>query len=172
MAPTVTTVLNALFQRPHQGVGHEPPRWTQVLGDGVLHVSYGDDGPVFLVTVEEVERRRWVPEQPIALGSVAGLDAELVGVVVDNFVHVQLRVVGSVPDHPAEDPALRLSRVQVSIDDGLGTSYEFSAGQFGGTGTERAGQQSFRPRPPTDVDQLVLTLRTPDGTPVRVPVRP
>jgi hypothetical protein len=163
------------------------------LDGGVVALDYGDDDHAFQLTVERVTRGRWAPEHPVRIGHVEGVEVDLVGVTVDNFVHVHLaaaptderdRLTRSYTDafeqwaataretqeDPPDQPARRLLRITVTVSDNRGTIYGFRVGQSGGTGTEWEATQSFRPRPPAEVRELRLTLRAPDQPEVSVPV--
>ncbi len=190
MPEDVEAVITELFARP----AHEKPRARRRsarrldgmdrLDLGVIAVDYGDEDHAFQITVERVPRHRWEPEQSLRIGHVDGVDVELVGVTVDNFVHVHLVAVrsderdrltrgyneamewwaatprearGELP----EDPAGRLARITIRITDDLGTVYGLDGGGFGGTGTEWDARQSYRPRPPADAHELYLELAAP-----------
>jgi hypothetical protein len=193
MPEDVDAVITELFGgRPVQ---ERPGRMRSMdrLDGGVVALDYGDDDHAFQLTVEPVPRRRWAPEQPVRIGHVDGVDVDLVGVTVDNFVHVQLtaaptderdRLTRSYTDaferwaataretqeDPPDPPARRLMRISITVRDNLGTVYGFRVGQSGGTGTEWEATQSFRPRPPAEVGELRLTLQAPGQPEVSVPV--
>jgi hypothetical protein len=193
MPEDVDALLTELLGRPP---GPERPgrmRSMDRLDGGVVALDCGDDGHVFELTVERIPRRHWAPERPVRLGHVDGVDVDLVGVTVDNFVHVQLAAAptaerdrltrghhdaverwaataGQTHDEPPDNPAGRLMRITVRVDDALGTVYGFRVGHSGGTGTEWEATQSFRPRPPAEVRELHLTLQAPGQREVGVPV--
>ena len=162
-------------------------------GGGVVALDYGDDDHAFQLTVEPVPRRRWAPEQPLRIGHVDGVDVDLVGVTVDNFVHVQLTAApteardrltrgytdaferwsataGQTQEASPEQPARRLMQISVTVSDDRGTVYGFRVGRSGGTGTEWEATQSFRPRPPVELGELRLTLQAPGQPEVLLPV--
>ncbi|MDN4161105.1 hypothetical protein [Nocardioides abyssi] len=156
------------------------------LDEGVYAIDHGDDDHAFLLSVERVPRLRWKPQGPVPIGPVDGIMATCTGVTVDNFVHIRLTAAPSAErdrltrDHqdafeqwastpkgtrgdPPTEPAERLLRVQMSVSDDLGTTYEIRMGQCGGTGTEWDASQSFRPRPPGDATELRVELQVLSG---------
>ena len=130
------------------------------------------------------------------VGLIGGVEAQLVGVTVDNFVHVLLTTAPGVErdrldaehadafgrwaataretrEDAPEQPGTRLMQVRVTVTDDVGGDYDFATGQAGGSGSEWQAMQSFRPRPPVGVRELRLTLRSPeepDGLSMVVPV--
>jgi hypothetical protein len=163
------------------------------LDGGVVALDYGDEDHAFQLTVEPVPRRRWAPEQPLRIGHVDGVHVALVGVTLDNFVHVHLTAEPSeerdrltrnhtdaferwaatakeTQEDPPDQPALRLMRISVTVRDVRGAVYGFRVGQSGVTGSEWEATQSFRPRPPAEIGELRLTLQAPGQPEVSVPV--
>jgi hypothetical protein len=195
MPEDVDAVITELFGgRPAEG---RPGRMRSMdrLEGGVVALDYGDEDHAFQLTVERVPRRRWAPEQPVRIGHVDGVEADFVGVTVDNFVHVHLTAAhtaerdrltggyndaferwaataGQAQEEPPDQPARRLMQVAIIINDALGTAYAYRVGQFGGTGTEWEATRSFRPRPPAEAGELLLTLQAPGQPEVAVPVAP
>lgn len=137
--------------------------------------------------------RRWVPDPPVPVGRVDGVEVLLVAVAVDDLVHVQLAGAAGVerdrltrefaqlvdrgrPLSRAEwvalppQPATRLMQVDVSCADAPGTRYRVVSGRAGGSGSEWEAVRSFGPLPPPDVRELVLTLHAPGQAAVTVSV--
>jgi hypothetical protein len=112
------------------------------LEGGIVALDYGDEDHAFQLTVERVPRRRWAA------------------------------TAGQAQEEPPDQPARRLMQVAIIINDALGTAYAYRVGQFGGTGTEWEATRSFRPRPPAEVGELLLTLQAPGQPEVAVPVAP
>ena len=160
---------------------------------GVVALDHGDEDHVFRVKVERVLRRQWRPDQPVRIGTVDGVEAEFVGVTVDNFVRVHLTAAhddgrdrrprefhdaferwatateekgGELP----QEPAHRLMRVRASVSDSAGTSYRPHGGEYGGSDTPWEAIQSFLPGPPDEVRQLHISLHAPTGSPVVISV--
>lgn len=127
------------------------------------------------------------------IGTVDGVEAELAGVTVDNFVHLHLTAAqddnrdqltreyddafeqwattatedrGDVP----EEPAHRLMRVRTLVSDNRGNAYHPHGGEYGGSGTQWDAIQSFVPRPPDDVRELQISLQTPMGSSISLSV--
>lgn len=202
MPEDVDAVINRFFARPPDETPRRPKQTSRLDFDALadvqpdvvaLAVDYGDEHHAFLVTVERVTRRRWKPEQPVRIGHVDGVDVDLTGVTVDNFVHVYL--VGAPteerdrltrtyneaferwgattkearPELP-EDPAIRLMQISIAVSDDVGTVYSVHSGKCGGSGTEWEAIQRFRPRPPAGVHQLHLELTVPGGAAISLAV--
>lgn len=157
MPEDVDDFINEIFASSRHETPRRPKRTFRLDGDA-LAVDYGDEHHAFLVTVERVPRRRWKPEQPVRIGHVDGVDVDLTGVTVDNFVHVHLvaaptderdrltRTYNEAYEHwgattkearqePPEDPASRLRQISITVSDDVGTVYVLHSGEFGGSGT-------------------------------------
>lgn len=178
-----TELLDRFFN--HDPTPRRPGSATRMAA-GVTALDLGDDDHVFQVSVKKLPRRRWRPERPVHIGVVDGVAAELVGVDVDNFVHVLVTAAPSEErerltrahtdatgqwaaatkddrgDFPTE-PAERLLRVTVRLHDSQGTAYLLDRAHCGGTGTEWDAGWRFHPRPPQMVSELELVLETPGG---------
>ncbi|HEU4676810.1 MAG TPA: hypothetical protein VFS29_12520 [Motilibacteraceae bacterium] len=156
-------------------------------------MDYGDEDHAFRVTVEVVPRQRWMPRQPLRVGQVDGVDVELVGVSVDNYVHVRLGAADTAERDrltrvytdawerwaatarettagPPDKPAELLGQVSVRVADELGTLYGPFMAEVGMDGAEWMLRRSFGPRPPVDVHELRLTLQAPGQSEVSVSV--
>lgn len=137
--------------------------------------------------------RRWVPAVPVPVGQVDGVDVLLVGVTVDDLVHVHLAAAAgterdrltrefeqlldrgralSRPEWAAlpEQPGTRLMQVEVTCADAWHTRYGFVSGRAGGSGTEWEAVRSYGPLPPPGVRELVLTVQAPEQAAVTVAV--
>ncbi|MGN6333406.1 MAG: hypothetical protein ACTHOD_17465 [Motilibacteraceae bacterium] len=135
--------------------------------------------------------RRWVPDMPLPVGQVDGVEVLLAGVTVEDLVHVRLvgapgvqrerltREFEQLLDRGRalsraewaalpEQPGTRLMRVDVGVADDAGTRYHFVSGRAGGSGTEWEALRSFGPMPPAGVRELTLTLQTPEQAGVTV----
>jgi len=159
------------------------------LGPGAYHLDYGDEDHVFLLTVQQIPRRRLGPPQPLEVGSIDGLTVLLVAVIVDTYVHVHLEIAESERRRelleeyekdferwasvrhneamPPMQPGERLMRTAISVSDDVGTSYSCGSGQAGGSGTEWVGRRSIPPAPPASAHRLTVRLRLPDQDEVR-----
>lgn len=156
------------------------------LGAGTYGLDYGDDDRMFILTVQQIARRRLGPADPRPIGRLTDdIEVRLTGVVLDVFVNVELdapqtrqrETVFSEyqaafdewakgpkdPDDLPPQPGERLLAMQIEITDDLGTVYRFSNGQAGGSNTEWQARRSFRPAPPVQARQLRVLCRTPDG---------
>jgi hypothetical protein len=150
----------------------------QLLGDGLVHVDYGEPEQVFLVRVIRVPR---VPLLDTArpLGDLGdGIEAWLVGVSVDNYVTVTLEGRGAgaeaavqtyrdqwaiVQNHPGapppEWPGERLLGVTPTLSDDVDTEYHIDSGQTGGTEREWLHVWQYRPTPPAEATTLHLAVQ-------------
>ncbi|MFT4286596.1 hypothetical protein [Nocardioides sp.] len=193
MQEKIDAVVAALTDGLNSEASFRGSRSIRRLEGGVVALDFGDEDHVVRVTVERVARRRWKPEEPIRIGWVDGVEAEIVGVTVDDFVNVELAAVpGGERDRLSweyndafehwvaagkdkrddipEQPASRLMQVGIQVRDDSGTSYSYQSGQFGGTGTEWNAIQSFGPWPSAEVHGLNIELQAPDGMPVVISV--
>jgi hypothetical protein len=154
----------------------------QLLGDGLVHVDYGEPGQVFLVRVTRVPR---VPllDEARPLGFLDdGVAAWLIGVSVDNFVTVMLegrgaaaesalqryrdeqadreQAAGARPDtSPPVWPAERLLAVSLTLSDDAGTKYQIEGAQTGGDGREWVHVWHYRPTPPPEATTVRLAAQ-------------
>lgn len=143
-----------LTGRREPGAGR--PAHAQLLGDGLVHLDYGDADSVFLVRVTRVSRERHSLTPPTRLGLVDGRQVALLEVTLAN--HVTVRLEAEPPDGPDNWSAERLMSVEINVSDDIGTRYRFFSGQAGGDGFERTALLSFRPASPMDATQLLLRL--------------
>lgn len=188
-------VSKELLARSEEGRSLAPRRSATRLQPGLWHLDYRDDEHVYLLSVQQVPRRRLGPEQPLPLGSIDGVEIALTGVVTDNYVHVQIaglpgqrrdelarqheqafndwalrRSTGQDGEPPAQ-PGERLMRVRVSLTDELGTAYAWAGGKAGGSGTEWLSSQALLPVPPPAAHQLHIVLQVPEHPDVRLDLR-
>jgi hypothetical protein len=163
---------------------HHPHREThmQLLGDGLVHVDYGEPEQVFLVQVIPVPR---VPLLDAArpLGDLGdGVEVWLAGVSVDNYVTVTIEgrgagaeaeiqtyrdqfarweaTVQTRPGAPSPEwPGERLLGVIPTLSDDVGTEYHIDAGQTGGPDREWLHVWQYRPTPPAEATTLHLAVQ-------------
>jgi len=154
----------------------------QLLGDGLVHVDYGEADQVFLVQVTRIPRVRLL-DVPRPLGVFDdGMEVWLAGVTVDNYVTVTLEGRGAAAPaalqgyrdqrarweadaqarsdtEPPAWPAERLLAVTLTLRDDVGSDYQINTGQTGGTGREWLHEWSYRPTPPPAATTLHLTAQ-------------
>jgi hypothetical protein len=143
---------------------------------------------VFVLTLQQVPRRRLGPDTPVRVGRIDDLEVDLNAVIVDTGIHVDLSIRDSprrdalllefqadfdswaaLRDRDAEpprNPGERLLTVTISITDDVGTTYTSHQARAGGTGTEWQARRSFLPAPPSRARQLAVALHTPGGNEV------
>jgi hypothetical protein len=166
--------------------GHYPPQpgetHMQLLGDGLVHVDYGEPEQVFLVRVIQVPR---VPllDTGRPLGDLGeGVEAWLAAVSVDNYLTVTLEGRGAGAEaalqtyrdqyarweataqtHPGavtpEWPGERLLSVIPTLSDDADTQYHIDAGQTGGPEREWLHVWQYRPTPPAKATTLHLAVQ-------------
>jgi hypothetical protein len=154
----------------------------QLLGDGLVHVDYGEPEQVFLVRVIRVPRLPLL-DTARPVGDLSdGIEVWFAGVSADNYVTVTLegRGVGAEaalqafrdqfarwkateqthPGAPSPDwPGERLLRVTPTLSDDVDTEYHIDAGQTGGTEREWLHVWQYRPTPPAEATTLHLAIQ-------------
>jgi hypothetical protein len=160
---------------------HHPHREThmQLLGDGLVHVDYGEPEQVFLVQVIQVPR---VPLLDAArqLGDLGeGVEVWLAGVSLDNYVTVTIEGRGAGAEaeiqtyrdqfarweatvqnpgtQSPEWPGERLLGVIPTLSDDVDTQYDIDAGQTGQR--EWMHVLQYRPTPPAEATTSHLTVQ-------------
>src|SRR4051794_41866095 len=72
------------------------------LPSGSFRLDYDDEDHVFVLTLQQVPRRRLGPDTPVRVGRIDDLEVDLNAVIVDTGIHVDL----SIRDSPRRDALL------------------------------------------------------------------
>lgn len=150
-----------------------------LLGDGLVHVDFGEPDQVYLVQVTPVPRVV-VTDNATQLGVLEdGLEVWLAAVTLDNFVTVKLEGRGPVADSgtvqyrndwasweasgghlhdPPAWPAERLGTIEVTAADDLGTDYQLHNGKSGGDGSEWLVVRRYMPTAPPGASTLRICV--------------
>jgi hypothetical protein len=153
---------------------------------GTLHLDYGDDDRVFLVTVREIPRLRLALDDAVAVGEIDGVGVALVSVAVANHVEVRIDASpGPVRDQrtrlfqaaraawetaaqpgtmPPPWPAETLMSLAIEVSDDVATDYRRVFAQAGGEDSPWASVWQFLPCPPEAAGRLNLALTVGEET--------
>lgn len=153
------------------------------LGDGLVHVDYGEPDQVFFLAHVIRVPRVSLQDEPRPLGVLdAGVEVWLTGVRLDDFVTVTLdgrsvaadaalqtyqaqrasreKAMKAQPDdRPPAWPAAHLQAVSLTLSDDLDTAYWIDSGQTGGAGREWRSAWQYRPTPPSKATTLHLVAQ-------------
>jgi hypothetical protein len=188
----IADVTNDLMASPEGAdrLRHGRDRSAFRAAPGVLHLDYGEDEGVFLVTVQQVPRIRLPLGAPVHVATVDGVGIALVSVALANHVEVRLDALpgprqaeltgafeaehgawaaAAQPDAmPPPWPAESCTALGIAVADDVGTAYVRAFGQAGGDGTPCETRATFRPQPPDEATSLILTFTAPDAEPATV----
>jgi hypothetical protein len=172
------TATQSLFFDKRNRLG-TPSREMEVLDEGVVHIDYGDPDHLFIARIQVVPRLR-LPVREDVVTQVEEVDVRIVDVSVHNFISVTVRGIGSAADSIERDyeekyaawledpsgqsptyPAERLSLLTLSVQDDLGTRYEFRSGMAGGE-DPWAFTWRFTPTPPDTATGLRVSMGSAD----------
>lgn len=176
MAKTVTDVVHALRVEP----GDETERHADLLEDGRgLHVDFGEDDQVFLVSVRRILRRWLTLPSTSSVGRIDGTVITVQSASIANHLEVTLDAVEP-PEWEIPAPGATatpwpgdrvMHEIEVAVSDGPSTAYRLVSAEAGGEEHPWRARLRFLPLPPTNATVIDLDVSVRQGPQLHMVLR-